>query len=120
IDLHIAADGPAELLESLPERRSTELSLRIVLRVEHQHADAPHLFALLRPHRQRPRRRSAAEQRDELAAPHSITSSVSESSDGGNVRPSILAVSALMTSSNFADCTTGSSAGLAPLRIRPQ
>jgi hypothetical protein len=35
------------------------------------------------------------------------------------VRPSILAVSALMTSSNLLDCMTGKSADLAPLRMRP-
>ena len=34
-----------------------------------QHADAPHALALLRARRERPRRRRAAEQRDELAAP---------------------------------------------------
>jgi hypothetical protein len=39
-------DGPAELLESLPERRGAELSFRIVLGVRHQHADTP--FGLLR------------------------------------------------------------------------
>ena len=50
---------------------------------------------------------------------HSITSSARASSDGGTVRPSILAVWALMTSSNLVDCTTGKSAGLAPLRMRP-
>ena len=33
----------------------------------HEHADAPHPLALLRPCRERPRGRSAAEQRDELA-----------------------------------------------------
>src|SRR5262249_3036926 len=61
----------------------------------------------------------AAEQYDELAASHSITSSAMESSLSGTVRPSILAVSALMTSSNLVDCMTGRSAGLAPLRMRP-
>src|SRR5262249_1704350 len=45
---------------------------------------------------------------------YSITSSAVASSDGGTVRPSILAVEALMTSSNLLDCTTGRSAGLAP------
>src|SRR3954447_26447459 len=50
---------------------------------------------------------------------HSITSSARASSDGGTVRPSILAVSTLMTSSNLVACTTGRSATLAPLRIRP-
>jgi hypothetical protein len=52
-------------------------------------------------------------------AGYSITSSAIVSSTGGTVRPSILAVSALMTSSNLVDCTTGKSAGFAPLRMRP-
>src|SRR4051812_10884712 len=50
---------------------------------------------------------------------HSITSSAVASSVGGMVRPSILAVWALMTNSNLLACTTGKSAGLAPLRMRP-
>jgi hypothetical protein len=37
----------------------------------------------------------------------------------GTARLSILAVSALMTNSNLLDCTTGRSAGLAPLRMCP-
>jgi hypothetical protein len=48
-------------------------------RAGHQHAHAWHLAGspdrLLRARRQRPRRRRTAEQRDELATPHSITSS---------------------------------------------
>jgi hypothetical protein len=50
---------------------------------------------------------------------YSITSSAIASSDGGTVMPSILAVWALMTKSNLDACTTGRSAGLAPLRMRP-
>ena len=50
---------------------------------------------------------------------HSITSSALASSEVGTVRPSIRAVWALMTSSNLLDCTTGRSAGFAPLRTRP-
>src|SRR5262245_48931464 len=50
---------------------------------------------------------------------HSITSSAVASSASGTVRPSILAVGALRTSSNLVDCTTGKSAGFAPLRMRP-
>jgi hypothetical protein len=74
---------------------------------------------LLRARRDRPRRR-AAEKRDELAPPdHSITSSARASSVGGTWRPSVLAVCMLMTSSNLVDCTTGRSAGFAPLRMRP-
>jgi hypothetical protein len=45
----------------------------------------------------------AAEQRYELAPLHSITSSAATSSLSGTVRPSILAVEALMTSSNLLD-----------------
>src|SRR5262245_57481620 len=55
---------------------------------------------LLRVHGDRPSRR-AAEQRDELAAPHSITSSARASSVGGTSRPSALAVFRLMTSWNL-------------------
>src|SRR5262249_35053100 len=68
--------------------------------------------------RERPRGR-AAEQRDERAPPHSITSSAATSSLSGTVRPSILAVWGLMTSSNLVDRTTGRAEGDAPLRMRP-
>src|SRR5262249_48220918 len=62
----------------------------------------------------------AAEQRDELAPPdHSITSSVSASNVGGIASPSALAVLRLTTSSSLFTCSTGNSAGLTPLRIRP-
>src|SRR5262249_19011159 len=47
-----------------------------------KYADGPHALALLRARRERPRRR-AAEQRDELAPLHSITSSARASSVGG-------------------------------------
>ena len=48
--------------------------------------NAPHSVRLLRPRRQRPRRR-AAEQRDELPPLHSITSSARASNDAGRVEP---------------------------------
>src|SRR5262249_30477867 len=102
-----AKDGPARL-------RS-----RVCRRERHQYADPAHACVLLRTRRKRPRRRTA-EQRDELTpSHHSITSSAVESSVGGTARPSILAVQALMTNSNLVDCTTGKSAGFAPLRMRP-
>jgi hypothetical protein len=50
---------------------------------------------------------------------YSITSSAVASSLSGTARPSIRAVEALMTNSNLVGCTTGKSAGLAPLRMRP-
>src|SRR5262245_51864362 len=70
---------------------------------------------LLRARRERPAGRPAAEQRDELAASHSITSSASASSRSGTFRPSALAVLRLMTSSNFVSCMTGRSTGFSPL-----
>jgi len=48
---------------------------------------------------------------------YSMISSARTKRDCGILRPSALAVFMLMTSSNFVDCSTGRSAGLAPLRI---
>src|SRR5262249_8321938 len=48
---------------------------------------------------------------------YSITWSARASSDGGIVRPRALAVLRLITSSNLVGCSTGRSAGFAPLRI---
>src|SRR5262245_36262273 len=50
------------------------------------------LVGLLRARRERPRGRRAAEQRDELAPPHSITSSASASNLSGIWTPSAFAV----------------------------
>src|SRR5262245_54300053 len=72
---------------------------------------------LLRPRRKRPRRRRAAEQRDEVAAFHSITSSARASSVAGISSPIALAVLRLITRSYLVGCSTGRSAGFAPLRI---
>ena len=48
---------------------------------------------------------------------HWITSSARASTDGGTASPNVFAVLRLMTGSNFVGCSTGKSAGLAPLRI---
>src|SRR5262249_56331399 len=101
----------------LGERKEPGLSFRIVCREGHQHADAPHALALLRPRRERPRHRRAAEKRYERATPHSITSSDSASNLSGISRPSAFAVWRLITNSNLVGCSTGKSAGLAPFRI---
>src|SRR5215470_14559016 len=74
---------------------------------------------LLRPRRERPPYRRAAEQRDEITTFHSITSSARPDRGNGTVMPSALAVLRLMISSTFVDCTTGRSAGFSPLRMRP-
>ena len=118
VDLHIAALGPAQLLQLFQERSVARPCLRIVFGQVREHADAPNALALLRPRRHRPRRR-AAEQGDELASFHSITSSARPSSGSGIVRPRTLAVIRLMISSTFTACWTGRSAGFSPLRRRP-
>src|SRR5262245_25010023 len=73
---------------------------------------------LLRARCKRPRSRPAAEQRDELAPLHSITSSERASSVGATSRPSALAVLRLITSSYLVGACTGISAGFSPLRMR--
>src|SRR5262245_34925046 len=74
--------------------------------------------ALLRPRRERPRRR-AAEQRDEVAtAAHSITSSARASTAAGMSRPRAFAVLRLTTSSYLVGACTGRSPGFSPLRMR--
>src|SRR5262245_56258928 len=118
LDLHVAADRPAQLLQTLQERRAARLRHGIARRLAHEHADPPHALALLRARRERPHRR-AAEQRDETAALHSITSSAIADTPAGTSRPSALAVLRLITNSNLVGCSTGRSAGLAPFRIRP-
>src|SRR5215813_9979438 len=83
-----------------------------------KNADPPNSVRLLCEGAAATNGRRAADERDELALVHSITSSAVASSEGGTVRPSARAVGMLMTKSNLVDCTTGRSAGLAPLRMR--
>src|SRR5207253_641446 len=80
--------------------------------------DAPHVLAgLLRARCERPRR-SAANQRDELATVHSITSSAATSNLSGTGRPSALAALRLITNSYLVGACTGRSPGFSPLRMR--
>jgi hypothetical protein len=86
--------------------------------IRQQHADTPHALArLLRTCSERPRAR-AAEQRDELATLHSMTSSAMSCICVGTFSPSAFAVFMLIASSNFVGACTGRSAGFAPLRMR--
>src|SRR6516165_3507585 len=48
VDAHIAADGPSRLLQALRKRCDAHSPVRIVLRLPHQRADAPHPLGLLR------------------------------------------------------------------------
>jgi hypothetical protein len=70
VDPHVAAIRPTEARKRLSERRDESLRHGIVFVGEDQHADAPHAVRLLRPHRERPSPRRAAEQRDEVAPSH--------------------------------------------------
>src|SRR5262245_18775261 len=72
---------------------------------------------LLRARRERPCCR-AAEQRDELAPLHSITSSARNRVAVGSVRPSAFAVFRLTTSWNLVGACTGRSCGFSPRKIR--
>src|SRR5215475_12748901 len=87
-----------------------------IVRVGAEKSDHRH-GRLLRARRERPRGCRAAEQRDKLAPVHSITSSARASSVTGISMPIVLAVFALITSSNFVGRSIGKSAGFAPLNI---
>src|SRR3984893_8451597 len=66
VDPDIAVLRPAELLESLAERRDKGRPLRVALGICHQHVDPPHPLRLLSACGEGPRCR-ACERRDELA-----------------------------------------------------
>src|SRR6516164_6061871 len=100
LDRRVLALDVAGFVESFTER--SDLAQRGVRRPAADEAD-DRQRRLLRARRERPRCRRAAEERDELAASHSITSSAATSSLSGTVRPSIVAVWTLKTSSNLLD-----------------
>src|SRR5262249_35681774 len=71
LDPYIPANTPAQFLQALLERCQSILTFRVLGSPVHEDADPPHAIWLLRTGRERTSRR-AAEQRDELAAFHSI------------------------------------------------
>src|SRR5206468_3089077 len=91
---------------------------RVALGAAHQYSYMPRPFALLRVRRQRPRGCRAAEQRDEVAAFHWITSSAMAIRFGGMLSPSAFAIFRLITSSYLVGACTGSSLGFSPRRMR--
>src|SRR3974390_1455541 len=109
------AVGPTQLLQPLNESR-VACSLLCVVHI-HEYGDASHTLILLRARREWPCRHTADE-RDELAPPHSITSSAVTSSDGGIVSPRALAVLRLTTNSYLVGCWPGRFVGLGPLHKR--
>src|SRR6516165_2003669 len=113
-DGHVLAFDVAGFLEALQERGY--LLAQRSARPGAQESDHRH-HRLLRPHRHRPRS-GATEQRDELAPPHSMTSSAVANSVAGTSRPSAFAVLRLITNSYLVGACTGRSAGFLPLRMR--
>src|SRR5262249_20307411 len=113
LDLNVPAFGVAEGMQTAPESISEWMRRRR----RHQHPNPGRFSRLLRARCERPRRRHAAEQRDELAPHHSITSSASESRFSEFLTPRGFAVLRLITVSNLVGWSTGRSAGFAPLRI---
>src|SRR5262249_25992071 len=114
-DLDVLAFGISCLFQSLAERTQADRVSGQVRRCAAEEPDHWHR-GLPRTRRERPRRR-AAEQRDECAALHSITSSARCWRNQGTSMPSVWAVLRLMTSSNFVGCSTGISAGFPPCKI---
>src|SRR5262249_18393151 len=118
-DLDVACVHVSEVLKTLEESIKSRRSRPQGTRIERKKAESRNPL-LLRPCRDRPRGRRAAEQRNEVApSDHSITWSARASSDGGTSRPSSFAVLRLIASSYLVGACTGRSAGFSPFRMRP-
>src|SRR5262249_40058003 len=110
-DCDVLALDMARLLQPLSKRAQT---LHVVLkRCGAEEADHREC-RLLRARRQRPRSGRAAEERDEGAPFHSMTSSARSRSVGGIVMPIALAALRFTTSSYLDGCSISRSAGFAP------
>src|SRR5262245_50723585 len=121
-DDQIAAIDETTLAQFVPERRIAEphnsLRPRRADGKAAKEPDAINAPGLLRARRKRPPCRRAANEREERAALHSITSSARASTVVGMSRSRALAVLRLITSSYFVGFCTGISAGFSPLRMR--
>jgi len=113
IDRNVLTFDIPGIFQTGPEGAHQAHAQRIAGRCAIEPSDHRH-DRLLRARHKRQCRRRAAEQRDELAAFHSIISSARSRSDGGTSTPIALAVLRLITNSNFVGCSTGMSAGFVP------
>src|SRR5205823_1908924 len=89
IDLYVAAFDPAKFAQ--PRHKGGDPYVGSCRRASAEETNSGEARRLLRPRRERPRCR-AADERDELAPFHSITSSARSRKDSGIVRPSAFAV----------------------------
>ena len=121
VDPEVAALDPAQLCQHVAKHSVARVH-GCFIGDSRERAQAPNAWFLLCAGGERPnnrmRRRRATQKGDELAPPHSITSSARPSSIGEISRPSALAVLRLITNSNLTGPWTGSSLGFAPLRMR--
>ena len=117
VDPDVAADSPAQLLQTLKERREVRLSLCIIGGDIHKDTDAPHTpvccARAVSGHTAAALPKSVMNSRRLIDRP----SSARATSAGAIVKPSALAVLRLRMNSNFDGCSTGRSAGFAPLKI---
>src|SRR5579862_1225470 len=118
VETNVAALNPTGVAKPPDERVDPAFGLGVVLGCSDKHADTPHLAVLLCVGGKRPSDGGAAEQRNDLAPPHSITSSARCRNNSGTVMPSTLAVLRLITSWNWVGSCTGRSPGEAPRRMR--
>src|SRR6516225_5831266 len=115
-DRDILALDVAGLAQAIAEHRR-EISVNIrVARMEKSNYGQRRL---LRARRERPRDCRAAEQRDERAARHSITSSARSSSVAGTSGPGALAVLGLRPGWGLGGAAPGRPAGFSPLGMGP-
>src|SRR4029079_15077538 len=70
IDPNVAAYDPAQLLQSLLERRDASPRFRIGLGRAHEHATVAHTVGLLRLRRERPCRSRTTKSTEKLPSPH--------------------------------------------------
>src|SRR5215469_11477030 len=117
VEFDITALDPSRFSQCITQSLDMSSVLGVVLGIGHQNAHSAHRLGLLRARRQRPYRRRAADERDELTPLHSTTRSARAMTVGGTVMPSPLATVRLMLSSNVVGCCIGRSEGFAPLRI---
>jgi hypothetical protein len=68
--------GPSKLLQALPERYDARLPIRVALVGVHQSCDTARPIWLLRPRRERPCHRGAADEGDEVTPSHNLVSTV--------------------------------------------